>query len=72
MVITNSVFKESTSFAIGLITTISNILYMILFNITGALNDFAGPYTAFYIAPAAMIVCLAIIALINRECISNQ
>lgn len=67
MVITNSIFKESTSFAIGLITTLGNILYMIFFNITGALNDFAGTYAAFYIAPAAMIICLIIITLINKR-----
>ncbi len=71
MVITNIVFKESTSFAIGLITTIGNILFMIFFNITGALNDFAGTYTAFYIAPAAMIVCLATITLINKRTINE-
>lgn len=71
MVITNAVFKESTSFAIGLITTIGNILYMILFNITGVLNDFAGTYAAFYIAPAAMIVCLATITLINKKAINE-
>lgn len=67
MVITNVIFKESTSFAIGLITTISNILYMILFNITGALNDIAGTYAAFYTAPIAMIVCLVIITLISKK-----
>ena len=71
MVITNEVFKESTSFAIGLITTIGNILFMIFFNLTGALNDFAGTYTAFYIAPVAMIVCLVIVASINKKIIEN-
>ncbi len=71
MVITNSVFKESTSFAIGLITTIGNILFMIFFNITGALNDFAGTYAAFYTAPAAMIVCFATITLINKKTINE-
>lgn len=71
MVITNEVFKESTSFAIGLITTIGNILFMIFFNLTGALNDFAGTYTAFYIAPVAMIVCLVIVASINKKIIEQ-
>lgn len=67
MIITNVVFKESTSFAIGLITTIGNILYMVLFNITGVLNDLAGTYAAFYIAPAAMLVCLLVITSIKRK-----
>ena len=67
MVITNSIFKESTSFAIGLITTMANILYMVIFNITGVLNDFAGAYAAFYVSPAAMIACLAMITLINKK-----
>ena len=67
MVITNKIFKESSSFAIGLITTIGNILFMILLNITGALNDFAGNYVAFYIAPAAMIGNFIIITIINRK-----
>lgn len=71
MVITNVIFKESTSFAIGLITTLGNILYMIFFNIVGALNDFAGTYAAFYIAPVSMIVCLAIITLINNRAINE-
>lgn len=67
MLITNSVFKENTSFAIGLITTFGNILFMIFFNITGALNDFAGPYIAFFIAPASMLVCLLMITLIEKK-----
>lgn len=67
MVITNEIFQESTSYAIGLITTVGNILFMILFNVTGALNDFAGTYTAFYIAPLAMIICLGVIRLINER-----
>jgi uncharacterized PurR-regulated membrane protein YhhQ (DUF165 family) len=71
MVITNVVFKDSTSFAIGLITTVGNILFMIFFNITGILNDLAGTYTAFYIAPVAMLVCLSTITLINKRTINE-
>lgn len=71
MVITNVVFKDSTSFAIGLITTIGNILFMIFFNITGVLNDYAGTYTAFYIAPFAMLVCLVTITMINKKMITE-
>jgi len=67
MVITNMIFKESASFAIGLITTVGNILYMILFNITGVLNDLAGTYAAFYVGPAAMIGCFIMITLINNK-----
>lgn len=67
MVITNIVFKESTSFAIGLITTLGNVFYVIFFNITGALNDLAGTYAAFFIAPVSMIVCFVIITLINKK-----
>lgn len=67
MLIVNSVFKENNSFAIGLITTLGNILFMIFFNITGALNDFAGTYAAFFIAPASMIMCLLMIRLIEKK-----
>ena len=67
MVIANSIFNENTSFAIGLIITITNILYMLFFNITGALNDFAGTYAAFYVSPASMIACLAMITLISKK-----
>lgn len=67
MILTNMVFKESSSFAIGLITTIANVLFMILFNVTGVLNDILGTYAAFYVAPIAMIVCLITIGLINKR-----
>jgi fucose permease len=71
MVITNTVFKETTSFAIGLITTLGNIFFMIFFNVTGALNDFAGTFAAFFIAPASMIICYAIITLIDRKAVKE-
>ncbi len=67
MLITNSVFKENTSFAIGLITTFGNILFMIFFNITGALNDLVGPHIAFFVAPASMLACLLMITLIEKK-----
>lgn len=67
MVITNIVFKENSSFVIGLITTMGNILFMVLLNITGALNDLAGTYVAFYVAPIAMISCLIILTVINKR-----
>ena len=67
MVVTNAFFKESASFAIGLITTLGNILFMAFFNITGVLNDLAGTYAAFFTAPVSLVICWAIIELIDRK-----
>lgn len=67
MVIINEVFNENSSFAIGLIVTISNILYVILFNITGALNDLLGSYAAFYAAPASIICCILMLTIITKK-----
>lgn len=66
MVIISSVFRQKSSVAIGLIVTISNILYIIIFNITGALNDLLGTYTAFYAAPFSVICCLLMLTAITR------
>jgi len=67
MVVTNTVFKESASFAIGLITTLGNILFVAFFNITGVLNDLAGTYAAFFTAPVSLIISWAFIALIDKK-----
>lgn len=67
MVIINSVFKENSSFAIGFIVTISNILYVVLFNITGALNDLLGTYAAFYASPASILSCLLMLHIITKK-----
>lgn len=67
MVIINSAFKQNSSFAIGLIITISNILYVVLFNITGVLNDVLGTYAAFYAAPLSLIGCLLMLSIINKK-----
>jgi hypothetical protein len=67
MVVTNAVFKESASFAIGMITTLGNILFVVFFNITGVLNDLAGTYAAFFIAPASFIICYGIMAMIDKR-----
>ena len=67
MVIINMAFKDNSSFAIGLIVTISNILYVAIFNITGALNDLLGTYAAFYAAPASIICCLLMLVIITKK-----
>lgn len=67
MVIISSAFRKNSSFAIGLIVTISNILYVVIFNITGALNDLFGTYAAFYAAPASMICCLLMLMIISEK-----
>lgn len=67
MVIISSAFKMNSSYAIGLIVTISNILYVVLFNITGALNDLIGTYRAFYTAPFAIIACILMLINISRK-----
>lgn len=67
MVIVNSVFKQNSSFAIGLILTLGNILYVVFFNITGFLNDVLGTYKAFYSAPFSLLGCLAMLIMITRR-----
>lgn len=67
MVIISSAFKMNSSYAIGLIVTISNILFVVLFNITGALNDLIGTYKAFYAAPFATIACILMLMYISRK-----
>jgi fucose permease len=67
MVIINSIFKQKSSLAIGYSVTLSNILYVIIFNLTGYLNDLLGTYAAFYVAPVSMIGCLTMLILINKK-----
>lgn len=67
MVIISSAFKQNSSFAIGLIVTISNIVYVVLFNITGALNDLLGTYAAFYAAPVSVICCFLMMIIISKK-----
>lgn len=67
MVLISSTFKMNSSYAIGLIVTISNIVFVVLFNITGALNDLIGTYRAFYAAPAAIIACILMLINISRK-----
>ncbi len=67
MVIISSVFKNNSSFAIGFIVTISNILNVILFNITGILNDVIGTYLTFYTAPMALVCCVIMLILITKK-----
>ena len=67
MVVINSVFKQNSSFAIGLIVTLSNILFVIIYNITGFLNDVLGSYKAFYAAPVSVMGCLVMLILINNK-----
>lgn len=67
MVVISSAFKQNSSFAIGLIVTISNILYVVLFNVTGMLNDLLGTYTAFYAAPVSVVGCLIMMIFISKK-----
>lgn len=67
MVIINSIFKQKSSLAIGYSVTFSNILYVIIFNLTGYLNDLLGTYAAFYTAPVSMIGCLTMLILISKK-----
>lgn len=67
MVIISSAFKQNSSFAIGLIVTISNIVYVVIFNVTGALNDLLGTYAAFYAAPVSIIGCVLMLNIITRK-----
>lgn len=67
MVLVSQTFNQNASFAIGLITTISNILFVIIFNITGLLNDIFGSYIAFFVAPISMIGSVIIITIISKK-----
>ncbi|MFA9422993.1 MAG: sugar MFS transporter [Sedimentibacter sp.] len=67
MVIINSFFRQNSSLAIGFIVTLSNILYLILFNLTGFLNDILGSYKAFYVAPISLLGCLTMLIIITNK-----
>ncbi len=69
MVIISSVFNQNSSYAIGFIVTISNILNVIMFNVIGALNDILGTYRAFYTAPIALVcfVIMLVLIMIKRK-----
>ena len=64
MVIISSVFNQNSSYAIGFIVTIGNILNVIMFNVVGALNDILGAYRAFYTAPVALVCCVIMLVII--------
>lgn len=67
MVLINKAFNQNASFAIGLITTLCNVLYVLLFNLSGVLNDLVGPYVAFYMAPVCLFGCFIMISVISRK-----
>ncbi len=67
MVIVNKTFNLNASFAIGLITTISNVLYVIFFNLIGLLNDVIGSYNAFYSVPILMLSCMVMLIVITQK-----
>jgi len=72
MVIINKVFNQNSSLAIGLITTLSNILFVILFYLVGVLNDWVGTYAAFYIAPLSLLICFIMITIISKKMNYNE
>jgi fucose permease len=67
MVLASKTFKGSTSFAIGLITTVSNILYAAVFNLTGVINDSRGSFVMFFIVPLSMAACIVVLGMISRK-----
>ena len=67
MVLINSIFRQNSSLAIGFIVTLSNILYVVIYNVTGILNDMLGSYLAFYAAPVSVIGCLLMLILITQK-----
>lgn len=71
MVIINSIFRQKSSLAIGFIVTFSNILYVVIYNIIGLLNDILGTYLAFYSAPVSVAGCLIMLVLIARTAKQN-
>lgn len=72
MVLVNKAFKQNTSFAIGLITTFGNIFFVLLFNLSGILNDLIGTYMAFFMAPAALVSSFLTITLITKKSNINE
>ncbi len=71
MVLINKTFKQNSSFAIGLITTVGNIFFVLLFNLSGLLNDLIGTYLAFFMAPLALIGSFIIITIISKKASLN-
>ncbi len=67
MVLINKSFKQNSSFAIGLITTMGNVFFVLLLNLSGFLNDIIGTYLAFFMAPAALICNFMVITIISKK-----
>lgn len=72
MVVISKAFNQNSSLAIGLITTLSNILFVILFYFVGVINDLVGTYAAFYMTPLSLIICFIMITIISRKLNSSE
>lgn len=72
MVLINKTFYQYSSLAIGLITTFSNVLFVILFNLSGLLNDLIGPQAAIYMVPISLIGCFVTIIIISTKTKLNE
>ncbi len=71
MVIISKSFNQNSSMAIGLITTLSNIMFVVMFYFVGVINDHASTYAAFFIAPLSLASCFVMLSLISAK-IKNQ
>jgi fucose permease len=67
MVLINKTFKQNASFAIGLTTTLGNVFFVLLFNLSGILNDLIGTYLTFFMAPASLIGSFIVITIIAKK-----
>jgi len=67
MVLISKSFKQNASFAMGLITTLGNVFFVLLFNISGFLNDLIGSYLAFFMAPITLIGSFIVITIISKK-----
>lgn len=67
MLLISSLYGQSSSRAMGFVVMASNFSFMILFNLTGVINDVVGIKATFYAAAFSTFITLIFIYLINHK-----
>lgn len=67
MLLINSLYGQNSSTVMGFVVMASNFSFMILFNLTGVINDFIGIRATFYAAAFSTLISLIFIYMINKK-----
>lgn len=63
----NEIFKKNTTYVIGILTTASSAISMVINFLIGALNDLIGVSKAYYTIAISLFICTTFIYLINKN-----